>query len=161
MGQVVDQHIDIIKNYSNMVFHLALSKTKNLQTAEDVVQETFLRLIKANPTFESEEHIKAWLIRVTINCCNKVWNSAWFRRTTSLKEDISSQREFGERSEVYYAVLELPEKYRILVYLYYYEDMSISQIARTLHMKENTVTTRIHRARIKLKEKLRGDYDYE
>lgn len=150
----------IIRKYSDMLFQLTYAKTRNFEHAEDVVQETFIKLIKANKTFESEEHIKAWLIRVAINGCKSLWSSAWFSRTVEYKEEASMIIPMEEKSEVYYAILELPEKYRVVIHLYYYEDMSVREIAEILKMKEASVETRIHRVRGLLRNKLKGDYDY-
>ena len=147
-----------VEKYFDMVYRLALSQTRNKDFADDVVQDVFLRYIKTDTDFESEEHIKAWLIRVTVNCTKSLFTSAWFRRTEELKDDIVFETE--DHSDVYNATQELPLKYRTVVHLFYYEDMPIAQIATVLNTKESTVKSQLHRAREMLKEKLKGEYDF-
>lgn len=155
-----DDHInDVLLKYSNMVYRLALSRTKNISDAEDIMQEVFLRLVKKAPEFESEEHRKAWLIRVTVNCSSKLHNSAWFRRTVPLEEELKF--ETAEKSEIYYAVMELPLKYRTVIHLFYYEDLPIATISDTLSIRESTVKSQLLRARQLLRVKLKGGFDDE
>lgn len=147
---------EIIKKYIDMVYRLALSRTKNKTHADDVVQEVFLRYISSKRVFKSDEHIKAWLIRVTINCSNNIFASSWFKKTVPISEEIAFDA--PEKSEVYYAVLELPQKYRTVIHLFYYEDMSVAQIAECTGAKISTVKSQLHRGRKMLKEKLKGGY---
>jgi RNA polymerase sigma-70 factor (ECF subfamily) len=154
-----DQINDVLTRYSNMVYRLALSRTRNVADAEDVLQEVFLRLIHKKPEFENEEHRKAWLIRVTVNCSSKLLTSAWFRRTVPLEEELKFETK--EKSNVYYAVMELPLKYRTVIHLYHYEDLSISQISNILAIKESTIKSQLLRARQLLKTKLKGEFDNE
>lgn len=139
----------MIEKYSNMIYRLALVRTKTKENAEDVYQEVFLRLAKKMPEFESEEHEKAWLIRVTINCSKNLLSSKFLNNTEELKEDISFKTE--ERHEIYYAVQKLPLKYKTIIHLYYYENYKINEISKILKMKENTVKSYLARAREKLK----------
>lgn len=152
---------DIIKKYFNMVYKLALLRTKQKSHADDVVQEVFLRYIQKAHTFKTEEHIKAWLIRVTINCSNSIFSTAWFRKTVPLSDEIPVDFSCEEHYDVYQAVLALPEKYRTVVHLFYYEELSTAQIAACLHEKESTVRSRLKRARDMLKIKLKGGYEYD
>lgn len=154
-----DQIKEVLSTYSNMVYRLALSRTKNVSDAEDILQEVFLRLVNKRPEFTSEEHRKAWLIRVTVNCSNKLITSAWFRRTIPLKEELKFETK--EKSDVYYSVLELPLKYRTVIHLFYYEELSISQICHILSVKESTIKSQLLRARHLLKIKLKGEFDHE
>lgn len=149
---------EIIRKYFDMVYHLAISQTKNISFAEDVTQEVFLRLVRNKKEFESDEHIKAWLIRVTVNCSKSVFKNSWFRRTVPLSDEISF--ETPEKSEVYFAVQDLPLKYRTAVHLYYYEDMSVKEIAKSLNANESTIRSHLHRGRELLKKKLKGGYDF-
>lgn len=149
----------VIHTYSNMVYRLALSQTKNKADAEDVFQEVFLRLVANARPFETEEHRKAWLIRVTINCSRKLFGSAWFRRTVPLDHEVL-QFDTPEKSEVYYAVLSLPRKYRTVIHLFYYEDLSIAQISEMLSQNESTIKSQLHRARKMLDLRLKGDFDH-
>lgn len=128
---------DVLTRYSNMVFRLALSQTKNKSDAEDIFQEVFLRLINKKPVFENEGHEKAWLIKVTVNCSRKLFASAWFKRTVPLAQELKFETK--EKSDVYYAVLDLPLKYRTVIHLFYYEDLSIAQIGKVLSAKESTI----------------------
>jgi len=144
--------------YGDMIYRLAFSQTQNKNDADDVFQEVFLRYIKGRKTFESEEHEKAWLIRVTINCSKKLWNSAWFRHTVALDENIAF--EMPQENEIYHALLQLPQIYRTVIHLFYYEDMSVTQISEVLGMKESAVRTRLTRARDLLRTWLKGDFDY-
>lgn len=153
---VVSSADEIIKKYIDMVYRLALSRTKDKTHADDVVQEVFLRYISVKKEFESDEHIKAWLIRVTINCSNSIFESSWFKKTAPLDDEIAFDT--PEKSEVYYAVLELPKKYRTVIHLFYYEDMSIAEIADCLGEKVSTVKSQLHRGREMLREKLKGGY---
>ena len=139
----------MIEKYSNMIYRLALLRTGTRDNAEDVCQEVFLRLARKMPEFQSEEHEKAWLIKVTINCSKNLLNSKFFKNTEELKDNIAFETE--ERHEIYYAVQRLPIKYKTIIHLYYYENYKISEISKILKMKENTVKSYLARAREKLK----------
>lgn len=147
-----------IEKYFSMVYKLALSQTKSTVNAEDVTQEVFLRYIQNQDKIQSEEHAKAWLIRVTVNCSKSLFLSSWFKRTVPLEEDIPFDT--PEKGEVYYAVLELPQKYRTVIHLFYYEDMSVREIAESLGEKETTVKSQLHRGREMLKKLLKGGYNF-
>ena len=141
-----------------MVYRLALSQTGNVTNAEDVTQEVFLRFVEKRETLTSNEHIKAWLIRVTVNCSKSVFLNSWFKKTVPLTEEITFDT--PEKSEVYYAVQSLPSKYRTAVHLFYYEDMSVKEIAECLKTKQSTVKSHLFRARELLRGKLKGGYDF-
>ena len=160
-GEPVSNNLDaLFRTYGDMVYRLALVRTKSVADAEDVVQEVFLRCLKHNPVFQSAEHQKAWLIKVTVNCSKTLLGSA-FRRH-SVPEDalgeLASEDETPD-STVYDAVLKLPEKYRTAIHLYYYEDYSVREIATVMQTTESTVKSWLHRARGMLKEMLGGDYE--
>lgn len=144
----------MVEKYSNMIYRLALIRTKTKENSEDVYQEVFLRLAKKMPDFKSEEHERAWLIRVTINCSKNLLNSKFFRNTAELKEDIPFETE--EKHNIYYSVQKLPIKYKTIVHLYYYENYKIKEISQILKMKENTVKSYLARAREKLKMEEEG-----
>ena len=135
-----------------------MSQTKNQTFAEDVTQDVFVRFIQNKDKFESEEHIKAWLIRVTINCSKSVFMSSLFKKTVPLEEDLTFDS--PEKSDVYFAVQDLPLKYRTVIHLFYYEDMNVREIAESIDVKESTVKSHLHRGRMLLKNKLKGDYDF-
>ena len=145
-----DKYLEkMIEKYSNMIYRLALVRTKTKENSEDVYQEVFLRLARKMPNFESEEHEKAWLIRVTINCSKNLLNSKFLKNTTELKEEIVFETK--ERHDIYYAVQQLPLKYRTVIHLHYYENYKINEISRILGIKENTVKSHLARARERLK----------
>lgn len=144
----------MIEKYSDMVYRLALTRTKSKENSEDVYQDVFLRLSKKLPNFESEQHEKAWLIRVTINCSKNLLNSKFLKYKEELKEDITFETK--ERHDIYYAVQELPLKYRTIIHLYYYENYKINEISKILNIKENTIKSNLSRAREKLKQKVEG-----
>lgn len=148
-----------IEKYSNMVYRLAMARTRNIETSEDVYQEVFLRLARKMPEFESEEHKKAWLIRVTTNCSKSILNSSFIKHRADLDENLSF--ETPERHDIYYAVLNLPIKYRTVIHLYYYENYSIKEISKILKLNENTIKTRLSRARQKLEKTVKGGIENE
>ena len=149
----------IIRKYFDTVYRLALARVGNRDWADDVVQDVFLRYIKSDKDFSDEEHIKAWLITVTVNCTKSLFMSPWNKKHVPLTEDI--EFETPERNDVYFAVAKLPVKYRTVIHLFYYEDMPIKQIAEVLGTKEATVKSLLHRARTLLKPLLGGREDYE
>ena len=150
----------LFETYGDMVYRLALVRTRSIADAEDVVQEVFLRCLKNNPVFQSAEHQKAWLIKVTVNCSKSLLGNA-FRRH-SVPEDAMGELQTEDEtpdSTVYDAVMKLPEKYRTAIHLYYYEDYSVKEIAAAMRSSESTVKSWLHRARGMLKEMLGGEYD--
>lgn len=152
----------VLETYADMVYKLALSRCKNPSDAEDIFQEVFLRYISSNVTFESEEHRKAWLLRVTLNCGNKLFTSAWMRHRAPMDEQSLSAApapESGDEAGVLTAVRKLPAAYRTVVHLFYYEDMSIKQISGILGKKEGTIKSQLNRARALLKKELKGEFD--
>jgi len=152
----------ILQKHSEMVYRLAYLRTKNRADAEDLLQEVFLRFLKRNMQFNNDEHCKAWLIRTTINCSKNLLASAWFRKTVFPGDNLDNYEDGVEegKSDVFYAVLELPVKYRVVVHLYYYENLSVAEIGTVLNRKEATVKTQLYRARGLLKQKLKGEYNY-
>ena len=148
----------LVNLYLDMVYRIALNGCKNTYDADDVVQDTFLKLLKCRKPFDSDEHIRNWLIRVTINECKRFWTSPWKTRIVPLDENIEEPFIWEpEQSALYDKVMELTPKYRETVYLYYFEDFSVKEIADILKISETAVQTRLQRARQKLKEILGGD----
>lgn len=139
----------LVEKYSNMVYRLAIARTGNKEKSEDVYQEVFLRLARKMPQFESEEHEKAWLIKVTINCSKNAVNSKYEKNTTELIEDLVFETK--ERHDIYYAVQELPLEEKTIIHLYYYENYKINEISKILKIKENTLKSKLKRIREKLK----------
>lgn len=143
--------------YLDSVYRVALSGCKNKSDAEDVTQNTFIKLWERQESFADLEHARKWLIRVAMNECHSHFRTPWKKKTIYL-EDIRQEPSFsmGERSELYYAVLELPPKYRQVVHLYYFEEYNVKEIAELMKLSETSVQTRLQRARQKLKETLKG-----
>lgn len=157
----MDKKRQIVEKYFDMIYKLALSQTKNREYADDVVQEVFLRYIKTDTEFQSEEHIKAWLIRVTLNCSKSIFTTSWHKKNVPLSErEDMPVFDTTEKSDVYYAVAELPQKYRAVIHLFYYEDMSVEQISKYLGTNPSTVKSQLSRGRKMLGEKLKGGYDF-
>ena len=152
-----------IERYSNMVYRLAFSMMKNKYDADDIHQEVFVQYINHYPKLENEEHKKAWLIRVTINTCKNWWKNTWQRKVCGMLEghEAATQDEAVLQWEQRYPIMEkvqkLPQKYRLIIHLFYYEEMSIKEIAEVLELKESNVRARLTRARQKLKEVLKED----
>lgn len=140
--------------YTDTVFRVALNMLKSTSAAEDVCQEVFLRLWKSNKTFESEEHARNWLIRVAINESKRSITSIW-NKTESIEEH-SEELVFRtpEQSQLFDEVMRLPQKYRIVIYLYYYEGYSSGEIAKLVGLTEAAVRTRLKRGRDSLRDKL-------
>ena len=152
--------INLIEKYSNMVYRIAVVRVKTKEEAEDIYQEVFLKLSDKMPKFKSEAHEKAWLIRVTINISNNYLKSAWKRKVVGLDENVQAE-ESNDISNVYSEVSKLPEDYKIVIYLYYYEGYKVSEISNILEKKENTVKTWLSRARELLRQRLEGGFDNE
>ena len=148
------------QQYQNMVFRIALHYFGNIDDADDMVQEVFFRLFRHEQGFDSEEHLKRWLIRVTINRCRDLLRSPW-RKCRVSWEAISDQPVFvrPEQSALFREVMALPEKYRTVLNLFYYEELSTQEIARLLGVRQSVVTTRLSRARSELKKRLGEDWN--
>lgn len=147
---------EVVKTYSDMVYKIAFNYLHNWHNADDVFSETFLKYFKKKRVFVSEEHRKAWLIRVTINCAKDFLAS---NRSHVELEAVESTAHYSDNfigSELLSAINQLPAEDRNLIFLYYYEDMSVGQIAALLNMNANTVKTRLARARKKLGQFLEG-----
>ena len=137
----------LARRYMDMVFRLAFSYMKSASDADDVTQNVLLRLLRNAKPFEGEEHARFWLVRVTVNECRRALRSPW-RKAGDIEEYANELHfETTEHSELFYAVMELPEKYRTAIYLYYYEDYSTDEIARLTGTPAATVRTRLRRGR--------------
>lgn len=147
-----------IEQYGDMVRRLCMMHLKNDADTEDIFQNVFLKYVLSSVEFESEEHEKAWLIRVTINACKDLLKSFFRSRTTSLDVLMEQPAELlPDHREVLEAVLSLPQKYRDVVYLYYYEEYTAPEISKILGKNVNTVYTLLTRSKQMLREKLGGD----
>ncbi|WP_074017529.1 RNA polymerase sigma factor [Anaeromassilibacillus senegalensis] len=159
LEQAFPEFPELLQKYSAMVLRVAFANVKNMQDAQDIAQDVFLSVLTKQPQFESEEHEKAWLIRVTINRCRNHAKSFWNKRTEGLSEDLSYMPK--EETGVLEEVLKLPKNYRNAIHLYYYEGYSINEIADLLHKKPATVGTWLARGRTALKSALKGGFDDE
>ena len=150
---------EVISFYYNMVYRLAFARTGRREDAEEITQEVFLRFLRKAPEFDSEEHRKAWLLRVTVNCCNSALRSFWHRQVGELTEEIPFE-DFEEKEDLqlYRELQKLPERYRQVIHLFYYEELTVAEIGKLLHRKEATIRTQLTRARAMLKEVLGDDY---
>lgn len=147
-----------IERYSNTVRRLCMIHLKNYADTEDIFQTVFLKYVLSSVLFESEEHEKAWFIRVTINACKDLLKSFFRSRTAPLDEIMEHPSKLPpDYREVLEAVLSLPQKYRDVVYLHYYEDYTAPQISRILGKNVNTIYTLLNRSKQLLREKLGGD----
>ena len=148
---------ETVRRYSDMVYRLAFARTGNTADAEDVYQEVFLRYLRSDPQFTSEEHRKAWLLRVTVNCCKKLHRSFWRRNTVALSEAIPARN--PEEGELLELLKGLPEKYRAVLHLYYYEGYQTAEIGEILGRSEVWARVRFYRGKGELTKLLGGDGD--
>ena len=144
----------LTEKYIDTVFRVAYNYLKSATDADDITQNVFLKLWKEKKPFESEAHAKNWLIRVTINECKNLGRSRWGKAESF--EDYAAKLTFDNpsHSELFYAVMELPKKYRLPIYLHYYEEYSTQEIAAILKVPKNTVCTQLKRGRELLRESL-------
>ena len=156
-----------IARHADTVRRICLLHLKNASDTEDVFQEVFLKYALSTVAFDSEEHEKAWLIRVTINICRNRLRSPW-RRHKELNEAVSEtafveqwDSVLEDESGVMTAVMQLPHKYQEVIHLFYFEDCSIAQIASILRKKESTVRSLLYRARAMLKDALKEGWNFE
>lgn len=156
-----EQFTQLAEQYMDTVFRLAFSYLKSPSDADDVTQNVLLSLFTTNKNFESSQHLKHWLIRVTINECRKFWRSPW-RRLEDYSEYID-KLVFEEKcySDLFQSIMDLDKKCRAVIVLYYYEGYSIAEISTLLDVPPGTVGTRLKRAKSKLKDYLTEAYRYE
>ncbi len=147
----------VIRTHYDMVFHLAYARTGNRPDAEDVVQEVFLRFIRRLPEFSDPEHEKAWFLRVTINCSRSLFASLAKHPTAPLSDNAAGS--LDPSSELADLLSRLPQKYRTVIHLFYYEDLRILDIAQLLGLNESTVKMQLTRARRLLKTYLEDEAD--
>ncbi|MCI8622429.1 MAG: sigma-70 family RNA polymerase sigma factor [Provencibacterium sp.] len=147
-----------IEQYSSTIRRLCMLHLKNYADTEDIFQTVFLKYVLSSVSFESVEHEKAWLIRVTINACKDLLKSFFHSHTVSFDDIIEQPAELPpDYREVLEAVFSLPPKYRDVVYLHYFEDYTAPQISRILGKNVNTIYTFLTRSKQMLREKLGGD----
>ena len=157
---VYSSYEEIIRRNSDMVYRLAFSLVKTRSDAEDIYQEVFLRYMQKEPEFQNAEHEKAWFLRVTINCCKNFWKSPWMQRRVAMEsgevEDAAENKKEAvyeldhDKAALIDAVKRLPAKYRVVIHLFYYEELTVEEIGRITKAKASTVRTRLTRARRQL-----------
>ena len=150
----------LVEVHGQAVYRLAYARTGSREDAEDITQETFLRLVRAAPVFRDEAHCRAWLLHVAMNCTRSLFRRPWRRRDLPLEEAANAAAPEGERGDVLEAVLALPDQYRAPVHLFYYEDLTVEQIAKILGLREGTVRTRLSCARGMLRDMLKEDEEH-
>ncbi len=149
-----------VDRYADTVRRICMVHLNNYADTQDIFQSVFLKYLLHSADFESAEHEKAWIIRVTVNACKDLRKSFFRSRTVSIDEIAPIQTELSsQQSEVLEAVLSLPVKYRDAVYLFYYEGFSAPEIGKILGKNTNTVYTLLSRAKGLLREKLGGETD--
>lgn len=146
---------EVIRRNSDMVYRLAYALVKTRDDADDIYQEVFLRYLQNEPDFQSAEHEKAWFLKVTVNCCKNFWKSPWIRRRVAMEQ---KEMEHGgmipglsdDSAALVDAVKRLSKNYRVVIHLFYYEELSVGEIAAVTNAKASTVRTRLTRARRQL-----------
>ena len=152
--QECEQAVD---RYADMVRRICLVHLKSAEDTEDVFQNVFLKYLQHDEPFEDEEHEKAWMIRVTLNACRDYLRFLFRHRTTPLEAIPETAAAEPKNREVLEAVLSLPEKYRDVIYLHYYDGYTAEQIGKILQKRENTVYSLLSRGRSLLRPLLGGD----
>lgn len=149
-----------VEQYQDTLFRLAFQICRCEADAEDVVQECFIRYHTKDMEYESEAHLRAWLIRVTINLAKNVLRSFW-RRNRENWEEYMAEIPFAapEDSALFEAVMQLPAKYRVVIHLFYYEDYSVDEIAEIVSRPANTIKSQLSRGRKLLKKMLKEDWN--
>lgn len=152
-----EEFVVFTEKYMDTIYRVAYSWTRNSHDANDVTQDVLIQLYKTTRKFESDSHMKNWLIRVTVNQCKMLFRSPW-----SKMEDIGEYADtlgFEEEShlDLFQAVMNLDKKYRVPILLFYYENYSTTEIASILGIPEKTVSTRLFRAKAKLKNYLKEE----
>ncbi len=146
--------------YQSNLFAVSFNICKNAQDAEDIVQDTFVQYYTTKKEFESEQHIRAWLIRVAVNKAKNVTRTFWRRNKISIEDYMETLVfETPEAENLFETVMHLPEKYRIVIHLYYYEDYTVREIADILKLSESNIKIRLSRGRALLKEALKEEWD--
>ncbi len=154
-----DEHFTYLADkYMDTIFRLAFSYMKSRADADDITQNVLLKLYRYDKDFQSESHLKNWLMRVTINECKQAFRSPWRRMEDIRDYENSLAMTQPEHRELFETVMRLPHSYRVILYLYYYEDHTTDEIARLLDIPAATVRTRLSRGRERLKKMLTEAY---
>lgn len=148
---------DIMYTYGNMLFRLCIIRLGNSSDAQDVIQETFIQYIRKKPIFNDEEHKKAWLIKVAMNKCNDMLRYKTSHQTIDIEDFLGYTQEKIDTG-IIDALMSIPDKFRLVLMLYYIEDNSIEEIARIIHKTKSAVKMRLQKGRNLLKETYRKEY---
>lgn len=163
MSQISNRPVDwetLVKENEDRLYRAALAILGDAQEAEDAVQDTFLRALRAWPGFRGDCAVETWLVRIVINVCKRQLRSPW-RLLRAPQESLDSLRMEGPEppdDTLVRAIQALPPKYREVIILYYYQEWRAWEIAQRLHVPVSTVTVRLSRARGLLRERLKGWY---
>lgn len=143
------------------VYRMCLFTLKNKGDAEDASQNIFLKYIKKQPEFNNLEHEKAWFIRVSKNECKDHFKLFWNKNRSPYKKEIPDINSKNEtiKIDLINGIMEMPNKFKIILYLYYYEEYSVKEISKIIKEKESTIQSRLYHGRIKLKKILGEDYN--
>ena len=155
------QFVPLAQRYMDTIFRIAYSYLRSQADADDVTQDVLIQLYKTETAFESDDHLKHWLIRVTVNRCKNIFRSPWRKVENIADYENSLTFEAPEHRELFDAVMALDKRYRLPVLLYYYEGYSQKEVAGLLSLPEETVRTRLFRARGKLKATLTEVLQYD
>ena len=155
------QFVPLAQRYMDTIFRIAYSYLRSRSDADDVTQEVLIQLYKTDIAFENDAHLKRWLLRVTVNRCKNIFRSPWRKVEDIADYENSLTFEAPEHRELFDAVMVLDKRYRLPVLLYYYEGYSQKEIAGLLSLPEETVRTRLFRARGKLKATLTEVLQYD
>ena len=152
-----ENRAQIVEQFADMVFRIALSRTRREEAAEEVFQEVFLRLFEKEHTFNDDEHCKAWLIRTTLICCKR-YQTALFQHSTLSLEEVGELAALPEEDKgLYQAILRLPGKYRLPIQLYYIEEVPAEECAKLLGLRPGSFRSRLSRGKAMLREILKGE----
>lgn len=156
-----EQFFEKVHKYKDTVFRVAYSYCKNKSDAEDISQEVFLKYYTAFPNISDESEEKAGLIRVTINKSKDLLKSSWYSKRCDCDNLRETYQINAAQSELLDVVLSLPDKYKIVIHLYYYEQYTISEISKITGRKPSTVQTQLQRGRKLIEKKLKEENEYE
>lgn len=153
---------ELVEMYKDNIYAAAFNICKSAADAEDVVQDTFLQYYMTKKEFDDEKHIRYWLLRVAINKAKNIQSSFRRKNEMSLEDYVETLTfETPESRELFEEVMKLPEKYRVVIHLFYYEDYSVKEIAKILRTTESGVKVRLSRGRAKLKDALKEEWEDE
>lgn len=153
---------ELVEMYKDNIYAAAFNICKSAADAEDVVQDTFLQYYMTKKEFDDEKHIRYWILRVAINKAKNIQSSFRRKNEMSLEDYVETLTfETPESRELFEEVMKLPEKYRVVIHLFYYEDYSVKEIAKILRTTESSVKVRLSRGRAKLKDSLKEEWEDE